>query len=192
METSHSLVQPRKYFSISSLGKRSIPAGTGVWVVKMVAARTASIASAKLEPLLHDEPAHPLQAEKAGVALVGVEHLGFLPDGVEGPDAADAEQYLLTDAVLGAPAVEAVGHRPEVALVVLGVGVEQVQPHPSDLGHPDLGDERLACHVDLHPGPLDQREGHGVRIDGGIPLLLPPVCVQDLPEVPLLVAQPHA
>ena len=43
MDTWHSAAQPRKYFSISSRGKRSIPAGTGVWVVKMVPARTASM-----------------------------------------------------------------------------------------------------------------------------------------------------
>ena len=35
---------------MSSRGKRSMPAGTGVWVVKMHPARTASTASGKLSP----------------------------------------------------------------------------------------------------------------------------------------------
>ena len=37
--------QALKYLSISSRGNRSMPAGTGVWVVKMQPARTASMAS---------------------------------------------------------------------------------------------------------------------------------------------------
>ena len=42
----HSFAHPAKYFSIISRGKRSIPAGTGVCVVKMLPAWVASIASA--------------------------------------------------------------------------------------------------------------------------------------------------
>ena len=45
MPIPHSCAHPLKYFSISSRGKRSMPAGTGVWVVKMLPARTASMAS---------------------------------------------------------------------------------------------------------------------------------------------------
>ena len=40
-----------KYLSISSRGNRSMPAGTGVWVVNMVPARAASIASAQRKAL---------------------------------------------------------------------------------------------------------------------------------------------
>ena len=43
--------QPVKYFSMSSRGKRSMPAGTGVWVVKSVPGREAALASAKESPL---------------------------------------------------------------------------------------------------------------------------------------------
>ena len=53
-----------------------MPAGTGVWVVKTVPARTASSASSKVRPCV-DELADALEAEEAGVALVGVEHLGL-------------------------------------------------------------------------------------------------------------------
>ena len=58
------------------------------------------------------ERADALEAEEAGVALVGVEDLGVDAERLEGPHAADAEQDLLADAVLGVAAVEAVGDEP--------------------------------------------------------------------------------
>ena len=75
MPTPHSCAQPEKYLSISSAGNRSMPAGTGVWVVKMVPARVASTASAKERPFWVIELAHPFQAEEPGVAFVGMENL---------------------------------------------------------------------------------------------------------------------
>ena len=61
------------------------------------------------EARLLDELADALEAEEAGVALVGVEHLGVDAERVERPHAADAEQDLLAQPVLGVAAVEAVG-----------------------------------------------------------------------------------
>ena len=46
----HSEAQRPKYFSISSRGNWSMPAGTGVWVVNTAPERTASNASAKDSP----------------------------------------------------------------------------------------------------------------------------------------------
>ena len=80
--------------------------------------------------------ADPLEPEEPGVALVGVEHLRIDPEGVEGAHAADAEEDLLAQAVLGLAAVEPVGDRPQVGGVLLHVGVEQVERHPPDLGPP--------------------------------------------------------
>ena len=48
--TPHSSAKVLKYRSIISRGNRSIPAGTGVWVVKTVPARTASTASGNRRP----------------------------------------------------------------------------------------------------------------------------------------------
>ena len=62
---------------MSAFGKRSMPAGTGVCVVKTVPARTACSASAKDSAVRLGELADPLDALEAGVALVGVEHLGL-------------------------------------------------------------------------------------------------------------------
>ena len=83
-----------------------MPAGTGVCVVNTVPARTACQASSKLELLALDELADALDAEEAGVALVGVEHLrrrhaGRRAISADRPHAADAEQQFLLAA--GAP-----------------------------------------------------------------------------------------
>jgi hypothetical protein len=94
--------------------------------------------------------AHPLQAEEAGVALVGVEHLGCRRAGqpavrADRPHAADAGQHLLGHPVLAGPAVQLVGDLPLGGLVLLDVGVEQQQRHPADLDLPDLGAQRAAA-----------------------------------------------
>ena len=83
-----------------------MPAGTGVWVVNTVPARTASSAVVEVEALVGGELADALEAEEAGVALVGVEHLGRRVAGdpavrADRADAADAEQQLLEQPVLG-------------------------------------------------------------------------------------------
>ena len=92
------------------------------------------------EPVVEDGPPDALEAEEAGVALVGVEDLRLVAELLEGPHAADAEQDLLAEPVLGVAAVEAVGDRAAVVVVLLDVGVEQVERHPADLGPPDAGD----------------------------------------------------
>ena len=56
-----------------------MPAGTGVCVVKTVDGAAHLERGVEVEPraaLGHGELADPLEAEEAGVALVGVEHLG--------------------------------------------------------------------------------------------------------------------
>ena len=98
--------------------------------------------------VLH-ELTDPLEAEEAGVALVGVEHLGVDAEGVERPHAADAEEDLLAQAVLGVAAVEAVGDRADLGRVLVDVGVEEV--------------ERDAAHLGLaRPGP---RSGVPAEVD---------------------------
>ena len=126
-----------------------MPAGTGVWVVKTVrrAADLERGVEVELRAALGDgELADPLEAEEAGVALVGVEHLGRRVPGdpavrAERADAADAEQQLLAQPVLAVAAVEPVGDVAVVVGVALDVGVEHQQRHPADAGHPDPGDQ---------------------------------------------------
>ncbi|CAM5538411.1 hypothetical protein STENM327S_09490 [Streptomyces tendae] len=90
------------------------------------------------------------QAQEAGVALVGVEHLRR---GVAGepavrahrPDTSYAEQHLLEEAVLAAAAVEPVGDAAFAVVVLLDVRVEEQQRHPADLGQPDAGPQLPAA-----------------------------------------------
>ena len=146
-----------KYCSTSVRGNRSMPAGTGVCVVNTVDARPISSAvsmssrgpaSSTVSSRIRSMP------EEAGVALVGVEHLGLRCAGdprvlAQGAHAADAEQQLLPQPVLAVAAVQPVGDLDVVVGVALHVGVEHQQRHPADLGHPDPGDQ---------VGPVGQRD----------------------------------
>jgi hypothetical protein len=147
--------------------------------------------------------AHPLQAEEAGVALVGVEHLGRRRAGqpAVGPDrthAADPGQHLLGHPVLAGAAVQLVGDLPLGGLVLLDVGVEQEQRHPPDLDLPDLGPQRAAAgdgEGDLHRGAVglaQERQRQAVRVDRRVELLLPAVPGQPLGEVAGPVEQADA
>ncbi len=147
--------------------------------------------------------AHPLQAEEAGVALVGVEHLGRRRAGQPAvrPDrahAADPGQHLLGHPVLAGPAVELVGDLPLGGLVLLDVGVEQQQRHPADLDLPDLGAQRAAAgqaREIFSAEPSASRtsdERQAVRVDRRVELLLPAVPGQPLGEVAGPVEQADA
>ena len=118
-----------------------------MWVVNTVPARTAVERLVEVEAVLLGELADALEAEEAGVPLVGVEHLGLgVPVSVavraDRAHAADAEQHLLQQPVLGAAAVEPVGDLALGRRVVLDVGVEQQQRDPADLRPPDLRVQR--------------------------------------------------
>ena len=144
------------------------------------------------EPLVDDELADALEAEEPGVALVGVEHLGLDADGLQRPDAADAEQDLLAQPVLGVAAVEAVGDLADLVGVLLDVGVEEVQRHPADARLPHLGHQRHAGQVDLDPDAVARGQRHDVRVEQRVALLLPAVGVEALAEVAVAVEQADA
>ena len=106
---------------------------------------------------LDSEFSDALEAEEARVSLVGVEHLGRRCVGrcAVGPqraDAADTEQHLLQQPVLGAAAVQPVGDLTFGRRVGLDVGVQQQQRDAADLRHPDLRREGAARW---------QADGHG-------------------------------
>ena len=115
-----------------------------------------------------------------------------MPSASSGAHAADAEEDLLAQAVLGLAAVEPVGDGAQVGGVLLHVGVEQVERHPSDLGLPHPGHERRAGQVDLDGDPVARRERHGVRVEVGVALLLPAVGRQRLAEVAVAVEEADA
>ena len=141
--------------------------------------------------------------EEAGVALVGVEHLrlGRAGDprvGTQGAHAADAEQQLLAQPVLGVAAVEAVGDLDVVVGVALDVGVEHQQRHPADAGDPDPGDQvGPAGHRDGDGGPgavglVELRDRQAVGVEDRVGLLLPALPRQRLLEVAVAVEQADA
>ena len=147
--------------------------------------------------------ADPLQAEEAGVALVGVEHLGGRVAGdagvhAEGADAADAEQHLLAEAVLLLAAVQAVGDLAVLVGVALDVGVQEQQRHAADAGDPDAGEQvGAAGHLDRDGGAgavVLAQEGQRqlVGVEDRVGLLLPALTRERLLEVARLVEQAHA
>ena len=120
-----------------SSGNRSIPAGTGVWVVKTVPARTDRERLVEAEALGVLQLADALEAQVAGVSLVGVEHrrrgvARRRAEGAHGAHPADADEDLLADPVVLVAAVEPVGDAAQVGLVLLDVGVEQQQRDAAD------------------------------------------------------------
>jgi hypothetical protein len=159
-----------KYCSTRVRGKRSMPAGTGVCVVKTVDARPTSRAVSKSSPGPSSQRAH----------------------------AADAEQQLLAHPVLAVAAVEAVGHVDVVLGVPLDVGVQHQQRHAADAGDPDPGDQvGPTGHRDGDRGAravglAQQRDRQAVGVEDRVGLLLPALARQRLAEVAVAVEQAHA
>ena len=83
------------FCSTSDGSKISLPAGTGVCVVKTVDARSRAMRVVARELLLLDELAQPLELEERGVPLVHVEDRRLDAERAQRPDAAEAEHELL-------------------------------------------------------------------------------------------------
>ena len=181
-----------------------MPAGTGVWVVNTVPARTACSASSKVRPVPVDELADALDAEEAGVALVGVEDLrrgraGDRAVGAHGADAADAEQQLLLQPVLAAAAVEPVGDLARRRRRSPRRRCRAAAAAPGRPGRARPG--RAAC----APSGSAERDAHrravgvasschrqAVRVERRVGLQLPAVARQRLAEVAAPVEQADA
>ncbi len=135
--------------------------------------------------------ADPLEGEEPGVALVEVEHLRVDTEGAQCPHAADAEDDLLAQAMVGVAAVEAVGDRHTVGGVAFDVGVEEVQRHPADVGAPHADRDGIAGEVDGHTD-AGVGEPERLRVHVQAVFLLPTVGVELLVEVALGVQQADA
>ncbi len=138
-----------------------------------------------------------LDRREGAMPFVQVEDRRVNPQRVEQPDAADAEQQLLADPHAGVAAVEPRGQR-AVRLAVLGdVRVEQVERRPADRDLPGLRVERAGVRVDREPEPLAAGARHRLDRQHGdvgdrVGLLLPPLAVERLLEVPLGVEDADA
>ena len=99
--------------------------------------------------------------------------------------------------MLLAAAVEPVGDRAAVGVVVLDVGVHHVERYAADLGQPHSGDEGVAAEVDSDAhltavGVAHGSERHEVRVEDWIVLLLEAVMREALTEVALSIEEPDA
>ena len=176
--------------SSCSAAKASWPAGTGVWVVKtlwartslhrLVVARCPGHVSSRTRSIIMNAAWPSLACQTDGIDAHGPEH----------PHAADAEDPLLPEPKLGAAGVELV-HQPAVVGVVrLEVGVEQVDRHPAHHDPPGPHVHRPAG--GLHRGEARLPVGASHRHQRGeadvvllVAVLLPPVEPEPLVEVAL-------
>ena len=173
-----------------------MPAGTGVWVVNTVPARTSWSASANVRPsamyvAMRSSPRKPAcpsfmwNTSGAGTP----DELG---ERAHGPRAADAEQQLLQQSVLSPAAVEPVGDRTQLVVVRRDVGVEHEQGDPADRRLPDARVQRSVVgqgERHLHGGavgPPEHRERQPVGVEHRVALLLPAVGRDRLRKYPAL------
>ena len=138
-----------------------------------------------------------LQAGEGAVPLIQMDHGRGNPHRVQGSDAADAQQQLLPDAHAGVAPVEARGQGAVRLVVLRDVGVHQQEGRAADLDPPDLGVQGADVALDGDRHRLARRvdrflDGQEVAIRLEVSLLLPPIRVQGLPEIPLVVQQADA
>ena len=136
-------------------------------MVKTVPARTASRASSSGQAL-DDELPDAFDAQKPGVALVGVEDLRRRPPSGPcrhgSPALPDPEQELLRESVVAATAVQPIRDLALARSIGFDVTVEQQQRYPTHLGPPDLRVQGPAVESGTvtSSGPR-RRPGSGVR-----------------------------
>ena len=183
----------------SSGSNASLPAGTGVWVVKTVEARTSSSASARSAwPSAMQRP-QALERQERRVALVHVEDRRREADRGQRAHAADAQQDLLPDARLAVAAVERAGDRrgPRAELPSTSVSSRSSGTRPTC----DAPDLQPAPVSPAERRPRTRRRPPGLRARARRPCRpsrwpgsarLPAVGRERLAEVALLVQQAHA
>ena len=134
------------------------------------------------EAVLDDGLTDALEGEEAGVALVAVEDLRLQAQPAQQPHAADPQNDLLAQPVLGVAAVEPVGD---------AVGVEEEERHSSHPQPPGPCPHRGAGEVDLDLG-LRRHQADGVGVEVVVALVLPTPFVEGLMEVALPVEEADA
>ena len=146
----------------------------------------------------------PLDAEEAGMTLVGVEDLGLRVPGDRAvqphrADAADAEQQFLAQPVIAAAAVQPVGDLAQQRVVILRYRSRAAATACGRPGRPRSGRDNSApagrptCTTAAAPFSSRSRAiGRPGRIAGRVPLGLPALGRQRLGEIAMPVQQPDA
>ena len=141
--------------------------------------------------------ANGLEDCEAAVAFVEVKDSGSDAHGLEGAEAAYAEEELLTDAGAAVSAVEARGEFEVFGGVAGDVGVEKEKVAAADFDSPDLGADGAAAGLDFDDDGLAVfADGglHGELVDVGLEVVfeLPSGVVEALEEVSLAVEEADA
>ena len=174
-----------------SAGYVSLPAGTGVCVVKIVFVRAAAMPSASVPPW-----ARAASSEmNAAWPSLRCSSPGSIAERLERAHAADAEQDVLRQPPVGLADVEPRRDPAGRDVVLRPLGVEQEQRDAADVHAPDLGRHLEPAHGHgdgqrRAVGTRHQRGGQplGIRVDPV--LVLPAAGVDALAEVALAVQQP--
>ena len=119
-----------------------------MWVVNTVLAATHSSAASSGQAA-RGQRAHALQHQERGVALVDVPDGGLELQRLERAHAADAEHDFLLDAGGAVAAVQLVRDVAGALVVLLQVGVEQVQGHVAAACAPHLAGDAAAGQLDV-------------------------------------------
>ena len=178
-----------------SASNRSLPAETGVWIVKTLFRATLSKAESRSSSPAATSSRARSASRNAEWPSLRCQAAGAMPERPQRPHATDAQDQLLVKSHLAAADVQDVGDRAIGWVVDRVVRVEEQHRHPPDLDGPDVdldvapgklhGDrERIA----LAPERPRDREASGVVI--GVAVLLVAVRVDRLAEVPVAVQEP--
>ena len=136
--------------------------------------------------------AHHLQDGEHAVPFVQVQHARLDAHCAERAHAADAQHQLLTDPGAQVATVEPRGQVAIFRTVALAIAVEQQEGDPPDGQPPHAGEDRASACLDrdehgLAGGVEDGGERKLLDVEVDVFLVLPPVRVQPLQEVALIV-----
>ncbi len=139
---------------------------------------------------------HRLQGGKGTMAFIQVQDSRGDAHGLHRSITTDAQDQLLSDARPLVAAVQTAGQGTIFRSVSLDIAVQQVQLDTANIHPPDSRENRRLARLDLHHqgGPVighrrTNRQIFDLRID--IFFDLQAVVVQSLPEIALIVKQPH-
>ncbi len=117
---------------------------------KDVAGRGGLVRLRKRKLVLAHELADTLQPQKGGMPLVQMHHVRLKPQGVQGANAANAQDNLLLDAHLVVAAIQFIGNILVFLRIVRDVGIEQIQGDAAHLRPPDLDANGATGQVNRH------------------------------------------
>ena len=129
--------------------------------------------------------------------LVGVPGLRLDVECAQHAHAAHAQHPLLTQSQRGAAGVELGEERAVIRMVLLELGIEEVDRHPTDVEAPGADvhvapEGRHGGEIRHASGPRDRRDGREREVEAFVGILLAPLEVDGLVEVPVAIEDADA